>query len=108
MKAVIRAAAVMALVAGLSTPTAAQWPKHPSKNVPKTPTGDSDLNGPAPRTTDGKPGFAGLWRGVGSDLGGLGCTTGAAARRTTAGRISRRRREHSRRPAAHTVGAGAC
>jgi hypothetical protein len=68
MTAVLRLVGMVALIAGLTTTTSAQWPKHPSRNVPKSPNGEPNLNAPPPRTSDGKVSLAGLWRGV----GGLG------------------------------------
>jgi hypothetical protein len=44
----------------------AQWPAHPTPDVPKTPDGKPDLNAPAPRTADGKPDFSGIWKFVDS------------------------------------------
>ena len=42
----------------------AQWRAFPSPGVPRTPNGQPDLKGPAPKTADGKPDFSGIWRFV--------------------------------------------
>ncbi len=39
----------------------AQWPKHPTPGIPRTPDGKPDLSAPAPRTADGKPDLSGVW-----------------------------------------------
>lgn len=61
---------VTALVALLTVAAAgtahAQWPEHPTPDVPRTADGEVDLDGPVPRTADGHPDLSGLWRGANS------------------------------------------
>jgi hypothetical protein len=52
---------VVTIVAALSSPLSAQWPKYPAKGVPRTADGAVDMNAPAPRTADGKPDLSGNW-----------------------------------------------
>ena len=54
------AAVFAAIVAVLSPPLSAQWPRYPP-GVPKGPDGKPDLTAPAPRTADGKPDLSGVW-----------------------------------------------
>jgi hypothetical protein len=48
----------------LATPVAAQWLKHPTPGIPRTPDGKPNLTAPAPRTPDGKVDLSGLWRRI--------------------------------------------
>ena len=45
----------------VSVPLMAQWPKHPTPGVPRTPDGRPDLSAPAPKSTDAKPDLSGVW-----------------------------------------------
>jgi len=50
----------------LVSPTGvAQWPAHPTKNVPRGADGKPDLNAAALRTADGKPDLSGVWNYAG-------------------------------------------
>ena len=46
---------------GVGFPAGAQWLKYPSTGVPRTAAGKVNVTAPAPRTSDGKPDFSGLW-----------------------------------------------
>jgi hypothetical protein len=50
------------LLAVASVPLLAQWDKHNTPGVPRTPDGKPDLTAPAPRTADGKPDLSGVWQ----------------------------------------------
>ena len=54
------AVAALLLIGGASSH--AQWLKHPTAGIPRTPDGRADLTAAAPRTADGRPVIAGLWR----------------------------------------------
>jgi hypothetical protein len=78
MTTLFRTAAAIAVALSLSATLAAQWPSYPTPNVPRK-DGKPILDGPAPRTPDGKVDFSGVWQlGGGGGGGGRGRGAGAA------------------------------
>jgi hypothetical protein len=52
----------LAVVLVMVASPAAQWLRHPTPGIPRTPDGRPDLRAPVPRTPAGRPSLAGLWR----------------------------------------------
>jgi hypothetical protein len=46
----------------MSVSLTAQWPNHPTPELPRTPDGKPDLSAPAPKSANGKPDLSGVWR----------------------------------------------
>ncbi len=61
MKAQSKWALVAISAAFVAGPASAQWPSHPTPNVPRNADGTPNLTAPAPRAADGKPDLSGLW-----------------------------------------------
>jgi hypothetical protein len=65
MRSVLNRAVVLAMLALVPASLSAQWPNHQTPDVPRTASGEPDMNAPPPSTADGKPDLSGLWRGAG-------------------------------------------
>lgn len=79
MTRVIGTGLVLALVGVAPAPASGQWDPYPSKPLPKTRSGQPDLNAPPPRMPDGKPSLAGVWRGLSPARGRSAATPSESA-----------------------------
>jgi hypothetical protein len=53
---------IIIALAAAATLAPAQWLKHPTPGIPRTPDGKPNLSAPTPRAADGRPSLSGLWQ----------------------------------------------
>ena len=70
MKAFLVIAVSIMFAVAVSPLLSAQWPDHPTPGVPMN-NGQPNMEGPTPRTADGKPDLSGIWA-LGRGGGGAG------------------------------------
>ena len=76
------AVGVLAICVAVAPSLGAQWPSYPTPDVPRK-DGKPILDGPAPRTPEGKPDLSGIWQlGGGGGRGRGAGAAGAAAPQT--------------------------
>jgi hypothetical protein len=64
MKPIAASAAAALVSTVLLSPVTAQWPEHPTPDVPRLANGQPNLEAPAPRTAQGTPDLSGVWQYV--------------------------------------------
>jgi hypothetical protein len=68
-----------AIITIASLPAAAQWLNYPARGILRLPDGKPNLSAPAPRKSDGKPDFSGIWNGDTPNLQNLKYLSNLAA-----------------------------
>jgi hypothetical protein len=57
----VRVICIATILLALSSVAHGQWQPFPDRSIPRTATGEPDLDSPAPLAADGKPDLSGVW-----------------------------------------------